>query len=994
MRKALISLVIIAIMLTFPIAPTENMAGTYSIPTLERTHDKMSNLASAGGSGNSLASLQYISRVISGEQVAILNTYSDTAVHNGEIDLSSYLEPSWHVYEVVVDVVKLEAAPEREIIADTNNNSNFQIVDIIGTWHSQLAQGFYMQSHDGQLQNYSIYYSTLGYIPNIRGNASFAITSNYNTSSIITTPMNMTPSELTPIWVGISGENADLDAGKEYWALINGSTLYKGGAPFEYPRIFWYGQDNPGLFSSKERVTDSWDSKSLEALLNYTYVPWNRTAGAALQYSSPESLSLIANSVAQTGLSWTFTNAVSNITSIQFETNQSIYLDYDITIWYQKSANTTTNWGVTNSGDPIIWNATTVLSYPVFPESTSNYLDITVPSDWITLGFYNSTYPGVDYGHNSKTGDIVTCTGLDDETWILSSSAYNYVTAVYLSDSSDSSPVLGKVSNMVDMDIDATIEDELLNPITGGTTNLTVLQSGSQIYAPAESTATAGLSSFLWDISGTTPGNGTHSIEVFWHNGTEAGYRVVDVFVYHATTLDADDMSITAFTENTFNIGIDFNRIFPVGGLDGSLAAVSYDFGSGNTSLNDDGGGRWTATVSTASMTDGVYNLYIYAEGYALENLSLTIPVTLIHETQALNWSWSNTNNISYTGYTNLSITYMKLDSTRLEGATVNITFESQTYGMNWDSLSQTYWIELTGANFSGAGTFPLNVSAWLSGHQQQILDTINITITSESGIFFDVEYIPDSLPGPLNISYIESMKIIVTYNFNSIYINSSTIVRITFNDSMPVFLDFNTTSLKWETTLLGIDYFGFWDMNVRATSIGFNTMNDNQVFIVHEDIPILSSSWSGDSETTQYGTGAPLTIILTDSTGTPITSANVSFVAFGNPYLLISGAGGFYTFNVIPDPTRGIETFTVYVNSTGFVSDEIVLNLTVEATTTIDVVHVSSEYEEWNLTVTVSYEDSVYPTPITDAIVTMTLDGRLYTLEYSAGVYTREIVL
>jgi hypothetical protein len=393
-------------------------------------------------------------------------------------------------------------------------------------------------------------------------------------------------------------------------------------------------------------------------------------------------------------------------------------------------------------------------------------------------------------------------------------------------------------------------------------------------------------------------------------------------------------------------------------------------------------------------MENGLYPLTVYAEGFALENQSLVIMVNLDHQTRALNLSWSNTNDIAYLESTNLSVTYRYLfNDTRIEFASVNVTFQGSTYDMVYDPLTQTYWIELTGANFTGVpGTFPLNVSAWKAGFESQFNTTETITIGSQTGVVFSVEYNPSIL----NISYIESLFVQVTYNYSSIPIDSNTVVRITFNGSSPVELVFNPTSAKWETTLLGSNYLGAWDILVRATADGYTTSTNTTAFSVYEDTPILSSDWTSNTETTDYDTNEPLTITLTMSNGTPITDATVSFTAFGTPYSESSGPGGDYTFIIDPTETRGVESFIVTVVRTGYVTSQIGLNLTVDATTALEVIHLRSEYEEWNLTVTVTYDDSVHDTPITDALVTMTLDGTVYVLEYSAGdeYYTIEITL
>ncbi|MCK5642149.1 MAG: hypothetical protein KAJ19_15195, partial [Gammaproteobacteria bacterium] len=614
-----------------------------------------------------------------------------------------------------------------------------------------------------------------------------------------------------------------------------------------YPEIYWAYENVAGTFLTRRHNTDgdTWGSdRPLEAILNYTYIPWNKTSGSALVYSDPLSIDTMLNGTPVSGSSWVLSSA-NNITSFPLATNQSVNVFYNLTLCYSNDNVGSTVWRAPASGNPILWNVTTDLTYPAVSNIVSRAMDITnIPLDWTETGLYQG---GIPAGSYTKSGTTVTCSGLSDGSWTFTSTAPNYAVDLSLYDSSDDSVISYKVANTVTVDTNATIEDGVGTPQTGGTANLSILQSSNLFYSPAEIPASSGAVGFQWDISTTTNGNSTHSVEVYWisTDGLEAGYITQNVFVYHSTTLVADELNIDAFTDDSsaFTIGINFDKVSPAQGLDNPYASVTYSFGSTvNDSLTSRGGGRWIWAVNTTGMENGLYPLTVYAEGFALENQSLVIMVALNHQTRALNWSWSNTNDIAYLESTNLSVTYRYLfNETRIDGATVNVTFQGSTYDMVWDSITQTYWIELTGANFTGVpGTFPLNVSAWKAGFESQFNDTNTITVGSQTGEVFGVEY----NPATLNISYIESLFIQVTYNYSSIPIDSNTVVRITFNGSAPVDLVFNPTSAKWETTLLGVNYLGAWDIMVRATADGYTTRNDTAVFIVYEDTPILSSDW------------------------------------------------------------------------------------------------------------------------------------------------------
>jgi hypothetical protein len=132
----------------------------------------------------------------------------------------------------------------------------------------------------------------------------------------------------------------------------------------------------------------------------------------------------------------------------------------------------------------------------------------------------------------------------------------------------------------------------------------------------------------------------------------------------------------------------------------------------------------------------------------------------------------------------------------------------------------------------------------------------------------------------------------------------------------------------------------------------------------------------------------------LTDSIGTPIIDANVSFTAFSTYYELLSGVAGVYSFNIDPTETRGIESFTVTIIREGYTTSQMTLNLTVEATTSLILSHTSSEYEEWYIIIEARYMDTYNNSAITDAVVNITLGGTLYNLHYVDGVYVANITL
>ena len=948
--------------------------------------------AAAGGVGAATETIAYMTRDLSGFNFGLYNSYTDST-HNSLIDLSGYQVAGWTLYSVTVDATQITATAERETLGITPT-SYIDLVNSSGTVTDVLYQAFYNQPHDGKLENYSLTYNC-PYYGVTSDHAWLVVRSDFQD------PLTNTTGFIEP-WVqdlfndrianhDTSGDNAILNASTYYFAVIDGTGMQGSGGWFN--TIRWSAANVLGIETGYHLRNDGWylyqglPAINWEAELNYTYTPWNTTSNAALIYTDASQIGLAANSTPLTGTSWTFTSS-NNITHITFQSTQSIEADYNLVLRYKKTENVNPIWFVGNSGDLVQWNVSRFLDYPVLTGTLSRYLNITIPNDWNATGLYNGTTEV--FGTHNEYVTVVQCTDMTNGIWTLSCASPNYVVNIALTGVTN-----GKVSILTDVDIVANIEDGGGAAVTGGSTNLTVLQAGGSVHSPAQIPASGGLASFVWDIDSTTLGNGTHSIEIWWTDGLEAGYRTVEVFVYYPTTLVADDYVINAYAENSFDVGINFDQVFPAKGLD-APNAVTYTFGATvNASLDSQTGGRWTKTVDTTGMSDGTYMLYVYAEGYAVQNQSLTLTVNLVYQTQALIESWSNSSNIQYLWKTNLSIIYQTMTGTRIDNAMVNVTIQGTVHDMAWDPTTETYWIELTGENFTGVpGTFFLNVSAWKAGYEVQFDDTISITVGSQTGEVFNVDY------SSLDISYIQSLFIQVSYNYSGVPIDSNTLVRVFFNGSPAVTLNYNNVSLKWETTLYGSDYFGAWEIFVLATADGYTTRRDPAAgtftFIVDEDIPIVSNSWSGSSELTDYDTVVPFTVTMTDSMGSPVNDATISFTAFSVPYSSSSGVAGVYTFSIVPNATRGVEHFTVNVTRVGYTTSQMDLQLTVEATTSLVLSHSAQEYEEWFLIIEAEYMDTFYNTPITDAVVNITLAGQLYTLLYDAvdEVYVFNVTL
>ncbi|MBE0526646.1 MAG: hypothetical protein IH631_06860, partial [Candidatus Thorarchaeota archaeon] len=344
--------------------------------------------------------------------------------------------------------------------------------------------------------------------------------------------------------------------------------------------------------------------------------------------------------------------------------------------------------------------------------------------------------------------------------------------------------------------------------------------------------------------------HGLYRIEQFWSNGTEAGYRTKEIILYYPTTLIEEQSQINGFTESTVDISVDFDDSYTPQGLDGIFANVVYSFdGGANISLVDQSGGTWTASISTTGISPGRYTIIVYAEGYALENQSTTIDVSLIHDTEALTVVWSNTNDISYVESTELSVAYNRLGGVPVTGADVNVTIGTTTWVLNWDSGSGTYKRIFYGDDVDpGFGSHNLTILAGRSGYEPQSDSTVTLDISEESttlGIAWS---------GSTSITYVESVTLYVNYQMSNTTAIPSATVEVTIDSNIFV-MNWNDTSKRYWYQFNGNDLLpgiGVHSLTIEANKFGYQYQSDLlQTLTITEEPTTLVLSWSNGNSIT-----------------------------------------------------------------------------------------------------------------------------------------------
>ncbi|MGY5876608.1 MAG: hypothetical protein RTU30_12740, partial [Candidatus Thorarchaeota archaeon] len=925
MKRVLVLAIIVLAVLAIPLSTFDSPMPIRDVTNPQQGPSDSISVSSASNSGNDISSLLQYTREIQGLDFALMNSFGDTSSHLETLDFSAYHIAGWALYEVQVSPSRIIAQSEHEVVGTSSSPSSvgFRIYEHdLDLYYDQLAQGFYNMNHDGKLENASILYDSPTYDPSNQNYAYFDIRSDYQDGSTnLVSSVQLDNVGLSATWKTVT-ESAILDADTTYYAVMNGSTLVEYSSI--YPVIRWFYEDTAGSYLTRRHNTDgdSWGSdRPFEAILNYTYIPWNTTSNSALEFQNPLSIALQGNSSALSGSDWLF-NSTSNVSQVQFSSNQSISVEYDLTLRYRQTISSKSTWFAGTSGTDVTWNLTSVVDFPELSGSQDKNLTLVLPNDWTANHLFNLTNPTQYYDHFSQEGSSVECTLLADETWVLECTSPNYLQSLATFDTSDDSTITEKVSVSVTMDVNATIESPTSNPATSGVASLRVFYQNSQEYAE-NYTVTAGKSYHQWDISTHSSSNGLHTIDLSWMNGTEAGYLTSDILVYYETTFVADEYSIDAFTEDTFYIGVDFDQIFPVGGIDAAAADVTYSFGAVvNQSLDDQSNGRWDATVSTASMTPATYDLHIYAEGYALENKSLTIQVTLIHDTETLTILWSNTNDITYIESTELSVAYNRVGSIPITDATVNVTIDTTTWILVWDGPSQTYKVTFDGSDVPpGYGVHSLTIEAWKDGHEAQLDSTQTLTLSEE----------PTTLvitwSNTNSITYVESTTLIANYTMSDGSPVLSALVNVTIGSDTWM-MTWNGVTETYEYVFDGdatLPGFGVHSVAVEAGKLGYVYKSNSSLSLtISEEPTTLVLTWSPDFDIT-YIEETYLIANYTMSDGSAVLGATVNVTINSNLFIL-NWYAPTQTYRVLikgsdNPPGLGVFPITVRADLYGYVS-------------------------------------------------------------------------
>jgi hypothetical protein len=377
----------------------------------------------------------------------------------------------------------------------------------------------------------------------------------------------------------------------------------------------------------------------------------------------------------------------------------------------------------------------------------------------------------------------------------------------------------------------------------------------------------------------------------------------------------------------------------------------------------------------------------VTAVGYALENQTLDIPVTLIYETQALDIIWSNTDTIEYLEETTLSVGYYyTTNGSAIDGGTVNVTDGTDWWELIYDSGSERYNYTFSGtAAPPGLGSSGLTIYAWESGHEAKSVSGQTLTINPATTAF-DYGWLESD-----NITYIESTILWFNYTLADGTAIEDAWVNVTIG-SNTWNLTWVETSRTYNRTFTGADNpprFGDYSPQISAWKFGHQTKSQTTSLTIRQEPTQLTFNWKSSS--IYWTESITLQVNLTDSNGAFVGSVDTKEIFVnGSPYVL-QGSGGVYSYFF--DNTFDLGHLEIAVNLSRYgyevaYDSDISLDILKEPTTiqvTWAPTNLTIEYTgTFNITVEYRYDST--DVPETGALVNVTIDGTMYHLTYNGS--------
>ncbi|MHA2294647.1 MAG: hypothetical protein ACXADA_01450 [Candidatus Hodarchaeales archaeon] len=562
---------------------------------------------------------------------------------------------------------------------------------------------------------------------------------------------------------------------------------------------------------------------------------------------------------------------------------------------------TTAQWNVTGQNYAIIASDFAVKNH---------LLNVTgLPSHWNTTGVYfnSSIVNCTNYNYVKQSNFLLfnATNNVTQSTWYFAFKSINFI---------DSLSIAGKNYPYRAL---ATDNLEILTSFKLGVSN----GNKSFVVFDPEGTMNHTNTSILpaiainWNISDNLTMNiavnGTYTLEVWWNNGTHAGFYSFEISIVIPTSLITMPVDYGEISKGTIlTLVIQYNNTLNNTGLKGAIIKYNTSWGVTGLLIEQSQRGNYSVVnidTTIAALSFGHWvSVNTTLEGY--EYQEVIIPVRIVVNTTIE--VMIDNDIIFYTDDAKITVKYnFTTNGTVIAGATVRINDSSAS----WNGVNEIYEWTYDSDVQGFSGNVILEINATKDGHKERISNIAltvnpNPTVIKTSGYRETEDQTNVNNKSEINLYYNDSFVIELQYNDTE---HNSTIDTIPSIQTGLKYSYQQDGAFNW-TISLDINTTGYHVVNISFSLLGYRNSLFMINFSVSEAETTTNLSGSGPFQVF-YGNDHSFWIIYNDITHLRnVIDAQVTIV--GNCYLTGGNTIGNYTF---------------YFNQSLLTIDDQILNIT-----------------------------------------------------------------
>ncbi|MFW9807388.1 MAG: hypothetical protein ACFFFK_11725, partial [Candidatus Thorarchaeota archaeon] len=375
----------------------------------------------------------------------------------------------------------------------------------------------------------------------------------------------------------------------------------------------------------------------------------------------------------------------------------------------------------------------------------------------------------------------------------------------------------------------------------------------------------------------------------------------------------------------------------------------------------------------------GTHNLIIHAWRNGFDAVSdSTKFLTIVEEgtSLAIYWSSPNLNNVTYFDYTILYAEYKMSNGTAILNAEVNVTIDTITWTLNWNSSQGAYSLRFNGSDSPpGLGTHNLVVEAYKFGFEYKV-DSSNTLILSKDPTTLSISWIAGN-----SITYVERTTLSVIYKMS----NGSDILGATVNATIGE----TTWTLLWNASAgsYQVQFTGNQDppglgthtVVIQAFANVYAAQTDSTSLTIQKEGTTATQSWT--LFTIDWTESIIFSVDYKDSYGNLIDYATTKQIYINGTEYTLQGTNGTYWIEF--NNTFDLGLHDVWANFSKFgYNPSMVTSITftiTEAPTAVTVMWSSTVIDylgQADLTFDYYYSGTGISVPTSGVLANVTIDG------------------